>query len=182
MPTLNINIPDADETTKGIAEVATQVETDAGTDDTKIVTPSKLASWTGGVGANKTIITFGNSVRFSPADNGTYYFTQWNNPGNDTIEGFAESYAPVAMTIKAATITVICSPASAENVTFEIGVNGTYTAISTTAQLTSTSNKITNFSLNINVAQGDALTARMVSPTWATNPINLRWNLNIYAV
>lgn len=44
MPTLNINIPDADETTKGIAEVATQVETDAGTDDTRIVTPLKLES------------------------------------------------------------------------------------------------------------------------------------------
>jgi len=44
MPTLNINIPDADETTKGIAEVATQVETDAGTDDNKILTPLKLES------------------------------------------------------------------------------------------------------------------------------------------
>ena len=42
MPILNINIPDADETTKGIAEIATQAEVNAGTDDTKIVTPNKL--------------------------------------------------------------------------------------------------------------------------------------------
>lgn len=42
MATLNITIPDADETTKGIAEVATQTETDTGTDDTKIITPKKL--------------------------------------------------------------------------------------------------------------------------------------------
>lgn len=42
MPNLNINIPDSDETTKGIIEISTQVETDAGTDDTKAITPLKL--------------------------------------------------------------------------------------------------------------------------------------------
>ncbi|MDG4811644.1 hypothetical protein P8629_01365, partial [Hydrogenovibrio sp. 3SP14C1] len=35
----------ATETTAGIAEVATQSETDAGTDDTRIVTPKKLKAW-----------------------------------------------------------------------------------------------------------------------------------------
>jgi hypothetical protein len=39
--------PAATETTAGIAEVATQAETDAGTDDARIVTPSKLANWAG---------------------------------------------------------------------------------------------------------------------------------------
>lgn len=43
MAILNITIPDADETTKGIAEVATQAETNTGTDDEKILTPLKLA-------------------------------------------------------------------------------------------------------------------------------------------
>jgi hypothetical protein len=39
--------PAASESTAGIAEIATQVETDAGTDDTRIVTPlkAKTASW-----------------------------------------------------------------------------------------------------------------------------------------
>jgi hypothetical protein len=36
----------ATETTSGIAEIATQAETDAGTDDTRIVTPLKLATYT----------------------------------------------------------------------------------------------------------------------------------------
>jgi hypothetical protein len=44
MPNLNINIPDSDETTKGIIEISTQVEVDAGTDDTKAITPDKLAN------------------------------------------------------------------------------------------------------------------------------------------
>ena len=39
--------PAASETTAGIAEIATQAEVDAGTDDARIVTPAKLASWSG---------------------------------------------------------------------------------------------------------------------------------------
>ena len=39
--------PAASETTPGIAELATQAETDAGTDDQRIVTPAKLANWSG---------------------------------------------------------------------------------------------------------------------------------------
>jgi hypothetical protein len=37
--------PPASETTAGIAEIATQVEVDTGTDDFRIVTPLKLANW-----------------------------------------------------------------------------------------------------------------------------------------
>ena len=39
--------PSASESTAGIAELATQAETDAGTDDARIVTPLKLATWSG---------------------------------------------------------------------------------------------------------------------------------------
>jgi len=39
--------PAASETTAGVAEIATQAETDAGTDDLRIVTPLKLANWSG---------------------------------------------------------------------------------------------------------------------------------------
>lgn len=39
--------PSASESTAGIAELATQGETDTGTDDTRIVTPLKLTNWSG---------------------------------------------------------------------------------------------------------------------------------------
>ncbi len=39
--------PPASETTAGIAEIATQAETDAGTDDQRFVTPLKLANYSG---------------------------------------------------------------------------------------------------------------------------------------
>jgi hypothetical protein len=39
--------PAASESTAGIAEIATQAEVDTGTDDARIVTPAKLANWSG---------------------------------------------------------------------------------------------------------------------------------------
>ena len=39
--------PAATETVAGIAEIATQAEADTGTDDTRMVTPLKMANWSG---------------------------------------------------------------------------------------------------------------------------------------
>jgi hypothetical protein len=39
--------PPASETTAGLIEIATQAETDAGTDDNRAITPEKLANWAG---------------------------------------------------------------------------------------------------------------------------------------
>lgn len=48
----------ASESTAGIAEIATQAETDAGTDDLRIVTPLKLATYAGRV--RKYAVAFGD--------------------------------------------------------------------------------------------------------------------------
>lgn len=45
--TFGTSAPAASETTAGIAEIATQAEVDSGTDDARIVTPLKLANWSG---------------------------------------------------------------------------------------------------------------------------------------
>ena len=50
--------PAASETVSGIMELATQAETDAGTDDLRAVTPLKLAAYTGRV--RKYVTTIGN--------------------------------------------------------------------------------------------------------------------------
>lgn len=39
--------PAASETTAGIAEIATQAEADTGTDDNRVITPAKMANWSG---------------------------------------------------------------------------------------------------------------------------------------
>lgn len=50
--------PSATETTAGIAELATQAETDTGTDDLRIVTPLKLANYSGR--AKRFAVSFGD--------------------------------------------------------------------------------------------------------------------------
>lgn len=61
---VNKNIPDivsASETAQGIIEIATQAETDTGTDDTRAVTPLKLASRIANV-ARKYSVAIGNGT------------------------------------------------------------------------------------------------------------------------
>lgn len=45
--TFGASVPSASETAAGTAEIATQAETDTGTDDARIVTPLKMATWSG---------------------------------------------------------------------------------------------------------------------------------------
>lgn len=51
--------PAASETTPGIAELATQAEADTGTDDLRIITPLKMANWSGR--KRKSIATIGDN-------------------------------------------------------------------------------------------------------------------------
>lgn len=57
--------PSASESTAGIAELATQAETDAGTDDARIVTPLKLASWSGRIKKYSANIGDGSATSYT---------------------------------------------------------------------------------------------------------------------
>jgi hypothetical protein len=245
MPNLNINIPDSDETTKGIIEISTQVETDAGTDDTKAITPLKLeqsdlvqttvaantakvtnATHTGEVTgsdaltvdktaiSNKTLVTaaagdhvlitdatdtdnlkkvnvsdflggglgvlmtFFPPVRFNGVDGKTEYFTQWINSGAETFAN-AVVLSPVSFTLTSATIQSVSSVGSNESITFNIWVNGTPNALTTTYTMDGTRNQLVT-GLSISIAAGDELVVGMESPTWVTNPTAIRLSVNIY--
>lgn len=52
--------PAASESTAGLAEIATQAETDTGTDDARFVTPLKLATWSGRI--RKFSATYGDGA------------------------------------------------------------------------------------------------------------------------
>lgn len=56
----DVALPDASETIKGKIQIATQAEVDAGVDNTKAITPLKLANWAGRL--RKYAVTFGDTT------------------------------------------------------------------------------------------------------------------------
>jgi hypothetical protein len=61
--------PSASEVVAGIAEVATQAETDAGMDDLRIVTPAKLKAWSGKSLKYNTTIGDSSATQFTVTHN-----------------------------------------------------------------------------------------------------------------
>lgn len=81
--------PSSSETTAGIIEIATQGETDTGSDDTRALTPNKLANWSGRKLKVTQLIGDGSSTSFNIDHNfatRAVHVEVYRNSGNyDTV-------------------------------------------------------------------------------------------------
>jgi hypothetical protein len=103
--------PAASETTAGIAELATQAEVDAGTDDLRIITPLKLATWSGRIKKYSVSIGDGSATSYTITHNLASRDVQVVVYNNSTYD---EVFTDVAHTTTN-TLTIVFATAPASN-------------------------------------------------------------------
>ncbi len=121
----------------------------------------------------------------NPADSTTYYFRQSEafTVNTTTISTGTRIYFPAAGTIKRVygSVTVGGTLGSAQNCTIHLRKNNsTNTNVTTTLQLTGTTNTFNNTGLSLAIAAGDFIQIGFVCPSWPTNPttvaISIGWS------
>ena len=128
-------------------------------------------------------IQFWGNTQSSPADATTYYFGNAPAQGLDTNATWYRVYVPQAGTIKAVYGNLHTGGAtgSGESSSIYVRVNNT-TDVTVTTSLTtnSVSNPFSATGLSQAVSAGDYLEIKWVTPTWATNPTNIRASAVVY--
>jgi len=114
------------------------------------------------------------------ADGQTYFFG--GVPFTLTqLDGAQRVYIPKAGTIKCAYIHVYATTiGSGENISVYLRKNATTDTLIATVGNTSQLRLFINTGLSISVSQGDYVEIKIVCPTWATDPAQVRWSGVIY--
>lgn len=115
--------------------------------------------------------------QLGPVDNASYFFAGFTANTSPTSSGNGGLfYAPFAGVIKWADVYTNSNGAAgtSENISFYIRVNNTTDYLIGTVGLASGIRRYTNHAMNVTLAENDYFEVKMLCPTWATNPSNVR--------
>lgn len=121
-------------------------------------------------------------VTFSPANATTYYWGAINNIGLATATLLRKVIIPKAGIIRVATLFshIATSFGTTEQSSMWIRLNNTTDYLISSTLDFSANIAITTEGLNIPVVAGDFLEIKWTTPTWATPPVAVRFNSNIF--
>lgn len=124
-------------------------------------------------------IPFVTSVGGNVSASTTYFFGFLDNVGFTTTSARSRSYAPLAGTIRSASIYCHVNGTLASSQTFTISLrknDTTDTTITSSATLNAVSQQFSNSGLSVSVSANDYFEIKMVTPAWGTLPTSLRCN------
>ena len=129
-------------------------------------------------------MNLGGGLVSTPADGSTYYYG--NISGVFTQQGFSKLYLPYNATLVGWTynawVTSVAS--SSESSTLSINIDNSETNLNTaiTFSVASGVNTYSNSGLSINVNSGSYIEAKLINPTWATNPQGINSGITFWFV
>lgn len=137
---------------------------------------------TSGVTGYQGYVMYLQLVQFSPTDATTYYIGSTVNT-TSTVDGNVRLAIPKTGTVKRIDITFtnqgVLSTNETSTIYFRLNQT-TDTTISSAVVNNAIYDLVSNSSLAISVTAGDTFEIKWVTPTWATNPTNVRCVINIY--
>lgn len=151
------------------------MDTDAGSGQ-RIFACESTNTWVVQGGGGYTLQFFGNT-QSAPADATTYYFGNAPAAPIDTNAGWYRVYVPRSGTIRSVYGNLHTGGATGtgENSSLFVRINNTTdVTITTTRTTNNVSNPFSVTGLSQAVVAGDYLEIKWVTPTWATNPTNVR--------
>ena len=125
----------------------------------------------------------GSFANLNPADNTTYYFGCFASIAASTTAARTRCYVPKPGTITSVRVTFwnAGTLSSAQASTLNLRLNNTTDTVVSAAVVNNP--VVTTFgdaSLSVAVSEGDYFEIKWVTPTWSTNPTNVRMSVVVY--
>lgn len=120
----------------------------------------------------------------SPSDAQTSYFGNIIFSSWSATQGAGKIYIPNNSTLVGWTANVFVNGtlASAENSTLSIGVDNSFTSLSGSVTMSATAQTFSASGLSTSINSGSYIEARLVNPTWITNPTNTSLGITLWFV